>query len=270
MATTGRPSLTDPATVFLTAAVAVMIAGFLAVEQEETPQPAPWRAEVQATLASLESRSGRPPTATEEAALREVVIDVEALVREARALGLGRDDHIVRGRLAQKRRAVARRSTHPTDDGGPADAEIGPSVTRFSFEHVFFSRHHGADEVARRLDAARRRLDAGDEAASLGEPFIRGRAFSALDAGAADRIFGPGFVDRLDRVETGNWSRVESSYGTHLVRLDARTSSAPARRAARDARVATDTQGRQAEGALLEALRIRYPIVREDAIQERR
>jgi parvulin-like peptidyl-prolyl isomerase len=61
----------------------------------------------------------------------------------------------------------------------------------------------------------------------------------------------------------GTWSTVESTYGTHLVRLDARTAALPAERAARKARVDADARGREAERALVEGLRARHAIRRE-------
>ncbi|MDP6944410.1 MAG: hypothetical protein QF464_09700 [Myxococcota bacterium] len=272
MALFSRQHLADPAVRFLVAGAAVLIAGFFADAQQAPVQPAAWEIEVHEAHAAFEARLGRLPSPEEARALTEILVDAEALVREARALDLGRDDHIVRGRLAQKRRALARETAAGLADDAPGGTEplgeVGPSVTRFGFEHVFFSRHQGVEATARRVEAAQEGLRQGSTADTLGDPFIRGRRFEGLDTEEVARIFGSAFAQRLADLPTGAWSTVDSEYGAHLVRLDDRTEAPRTESAARAARVDDAARGHAAERALIDSLRARIPIHRESARRE--
>jgi hypothetical protein len=75
---------------------------------------------------SWPAASAATPTPVEVAATLRVELDEERLYREALALGLDRDDPIVRRRLIQKLRFVHEDLGEP---GEPDDAPCSPSAT---------------------------------------------------------------------------------------------------------------------------------------------
>src|SRR5262249_16097071 len=92
------------------------------------------------------ARSGRPPTSEELAGLVEEHVKEEVLYREALALGLDKDDTIVRRRLAQKMEFLAEDVAALRDPSVDAlkawFAKHRPSSedpVRVPFRHLYFS-----------------------------------------------------------------------------------------------------------------------------------
>lgn len=178
-------------------------------------------------------RFGTDPTAEEERAIVARYVDDEIAYREALALGLDRGDIIVRRRLLQKMEFLLD-GLHPVPE--PTDAELEAYLgmhadryrtpARVALVHVFVSRdRHGADAnaVALRL---REQLLAGADPATLGDPFLRGRALRAQSEQDLTGIFGPAFARAALELPLGEWSQpVTSSYGLHLVHVSERTAS---------------------------------------------
>lgn len=158
-----------------------------------------------ALRAGLRRERGREPSATElEARIAERVRD-EALYRHALALGLERDDDIVRRRLVQKARYLIEAESEPpppSDDEARAWLAAHPdpsAVARITLTHRFFSREPVGD-------------------AGLGEPFVRGERFVAATPAEVDGVFGEGFAARVRSTPSGRWGGpVRSVYGWHLV-----------------------------------------------------
>jgi hypothetical protein len=108
-----------------------------------------------------------PPTADEMRALVEQKVSEEILFREAVALGLDKDDEIIKRRLAQKMDFLAADVVAFQD---PSDAELrawfAQNASRFalppraSFRHLYFSsdRGPGARDAKRLCSTARRKL----------------------------------------------------------------------------------------------------------------
>jgi hypothetical protein len=256
----------EPVWVFLLGAMGVLALGFVADSQNAARDVAPLEARAEAAIAAQATRTKRTPTAEEAKDLRESFIDTEALVGEAKELGLDHDDHIVRRRLAHKRRALLRTQRPPVPSSAEESAAL--MVTRHSLHHIFLA-HSADDETgAARLGAAQDALVSGQAWDTLGDPFIRGQRFSALDDSDVRRTFGAGFADTLPGLEIGAWSPVQSTYGVHLVYVDGRTSDAVEADPVREARSAATEAVRRGERALLEALRSEFPIHREAAPME--
>ena len=125
------------------------------------------------------ARWQRSPTPTELRALLATEVRNEILSREATALGLDKDDVIVKRRLAQKMEFLAD-DMSGLRDPTPAElrawfdlhkSEFEPA-SRISFRHVFFSTdQRGADAQG----AARKALTSASsrrEAAPRGDPFM--------------------------------------------------------------------------------------------------
>ncbi|MBI3782367.1 MAG: peptidyl-prolyl cis-trans isomerase [Deltaproteobacteria bacterium] len=220
-------------------------------------------------------RTGAQPTAVEEAALVQRYIDSEVLYREALALGLDRGDVIVRRRLEQKMEFVLENRNAPPD---PTDAELQafleahgeryPVPARFSFKHVFLSadRHAGAEEVLA-IDL-RRKLAAGADDAAIGDPFLHGASFSGRSPTEIASLFGESFARQLDALAVGIWSEpIRSSYGVHLVRIEARSAPGVAVLGSVRDRVVQDWEEDErvkARDRGLAELRQRYAVEREE------
>jgi hypothetical protein len=170
----------------------------------------------------------------------------EALVREARRLGLDRDDDLIRRRLVQKMEFLAAdgvgeqaRITEPELEaayGELAESYREPAVV--SFVHVFVRDPAGsadADGFADAESRARRllgRLDAERidpaRAASLGDRFLYHRRYVERTLAEVRSHFGTGFADAIATldVDAGRWQGpLRSDHGWHLVRLSERVAS---------------------------------------------
>jgi peptidyl-prolyl cis-trans isomerase C len=174
-------------------------------------------------------RNGALPTASEEAALVQRYIDNEVLYREALALGLDRGDIIVRRRLVQKMEFLTE-GLEPLPE--PTDAELQGYLDahaeryviddRVALTHVFAGTDRHGAAAARLAGEWREQLLAGTDPSTLGDPFLRGRDFTAVTERELAGIFGGAFAAQVMRLPIGGWSApLASSYGVHLVRVSA-------------------------------------------------
>ena len=161
----------------------------------------------------------------------------QALVDEAFALGLQEGDLVVRRRLIQRMRLQA---WGRADAREPSEAELRevfarhrarlaePSRVRLS--HVYLSRDRRGERVAADARALRDRLPGPAQAPALGDPFLLGAHFPALNERELAARFGPGFAATALALEPGRWSEpIASSYGLHLVWVHERTPGGEAR-----------------------------------------
>lgn len=224
----------------------------------------------------------RPPTAEELHGLIEEEIRDEVLYREALAIGLEKDDVIVRRRLRQKFEFVA-------DDAGiapPSDSDLQAWLDRnperlrsdpkISFVQIYLNS-------SRRGDAARADADkivaqlgkAGDSAdiSELGDATLLPREIPAATPEYVAGIFGDAFAQQLGKLEAGRWSGpVRSSYGLHIVYVRERVEGKPrALDEVRDDVRRAWLSERQREHAeeTYRKLRDRYSIVVESPLQGR-
>ncbi|MEB2345315.1 MAG: peptidyl-prolyl cis-trans isomerase [Deltaproteobacteria bacterium] len=229
-------------------------------------------------IASLEAQFERlwqrRPSAAERAGLVETFVREEVLYREGVALGLDRDDPVIRRRVGQKMGFLADglAPEAPTDaelqawlDAHPADYE---SEARTSLEQVFFdpSRHGAA--LDGELASAQAALAQGAAARALGDRTLLPAALERAPASEVERQFGRAFAAAVAELPAGAWEPVRSGYGVHLVRVTAREG---ARRPALDAvraEVARDLlheRAQEANEAFYQDLRARYTVRIEGA-----
>jgi len=178
--------------------------------------------------------------------IREYVRE-EVYYREGMALGLDRDDTVIRRRLKQKLEFVAEAAgiaTEPTDDDLRAFLEQRGDAyrtdARVSFVHVFLSAERRGNAVAQDAAPVLAALQSGNEAVdptALGDPTMLERQFEDVPLRDIAAQFGEEFADRVAGLPVGQWQGpIESSYGMHLVLLGARTDGrAPALDEVRDA-----------------------------------
>jgi hypothetical protein len=176
----------------------------------------------------------RPPTAEELAALVEEEIDEEILYREAVALGLDRDDLVIRRRLAVKMEFLTddlAALANPTDDQLRAFLRQHPekfnveALTSFAQVYVDRSRRgkEAEAEAQRLLALLQARPDADWQ--NLGDPLPLPNECEAAAPAEVARLFGRGFSRKLAGLPAGRWTGpVESTYGLHLVLVRKRTS----------------------------------------------
>jgi hypothetical protein len=215
----------------------------------------------------------RPPSAAELASLIEQEIDEEVLYREAVAMGLDRDDLVIRRRLAVKMEFltedVAAVAT-PTDEQLRALLRQHPDKFQVesltSFAQVYINRSQrgeGASAEAERLLALLRDQTAADWQ-SLGDSLPLPPEYQGATEADVARTFGKEFPKKLAGLPVGRWSGpVESGYGLHLVLVRKRTAGrAPPLDEVRDA-VLTEwrsAQRQELNASLRRQRRARYTV----------
>lgn len=218
----------------------------------------------------------RPPSEDELRAVVEGHVREEMLYRQALALGLEKNDSMIRQRLAQKVQFLSEDIAEVAEPDDAtlrrffeqhADAYVEPPA--MTFTHVYFSRERRGPAVeadARRALATVTRSP--DAAADLGDPFVLPFAFRRASTVDVASQLGEGFAAAVAGLPVGTWQGpVESSYGMHLVLVTERTEGR--RPDLDDVRAAVlhdhrRTQRDEANRVLLEGLRAGYRIVVDD------
>jgi PPIC-type PPIASE domain len=178
-------------------------------------------------LAELFERTWRrPPTQAELDGLIEDHVKEEIFYREALALGLERDDIVIRRRLRQKMEFISEDVMQPAE---PTEAELRTFLakhanrfrepSRVSFTQVYLSPDRRGEDAwgdAERMLVA---LDAGRvNPVDSGDPLLLEQDYQALAAPDVERLFGQGFAADIAELPLSRWSGpVESGYGLHLV-----------------------------------------------------
>jgi hypothetical protein len=176
----------------------------------------------------------RPPTAQELAGLIDDYIREEVLYREAVAMGLDRDDTIVRRRLRQKLEFVAEdvaAQAEPSEDDLRAYLQAHPEAFAiepcFTFRQVYLDPLRRGAHLARDIDRLRaelRHLDNTADLAELGDGVLLAHRFDNVSATEVRTIFGDTFAAGLTALTPGQWQGpVPSGYGVHLVYVSDRT-----------------------------------------------
>ncbi len=167
----------------------------------------------------------RPPTDDELRAIIDDFVREEIYYREALALGLDRNDTVVRRRLRQKMEFL-------TDTGAdllePAAGELeayllaneqtfrrGP---RLAFEQIYLGEKPGPENITRSLNALQ--SEPATDPSALGERSLLPAQLGLSPPEAVDGVFGKGVFERLAELSPGGWAGpVVSAYGVHLVRI---------------------------------------------------
>ena len=180
----------------------------------------------------FQSQWRREPTPEEFNQLVENRVQEEILYREALAMGLDKDDTIVKRRMAQKLQflaedmAAAREPTTPElrawfEKNSAKFAE--PS--RVSFRHLYFSPdrrgQRARDDAAKALAKLAGQPQDAKLAASLADPFMFQDYYRDRAPEFLGKEFGPKFAQAVAKLPPGSWQGpVESGLGWHLVFVD--------------------------------------------------
>ena len=234
-------------------------------------------ADVRRLATGYEWQFGRPPTAGELDHLVDRHIEEEILYREGVALGLDRDDEIVRRRVVQKLQFLQEDTALvPEPDEAALHAFRARNADRYresaraTFRHVYFSPDAGGHQAARaRAVGAIATTRAAGPASAGGDPFPGRDRYADLDADGLARIFGDSELSRaLLALAPGTWhGPLQSGYGWHLVFVEALEPAREPPFADVRERVRADyvdTQRQAANAAALAAIKARYVVVRRD------
>ena len=157
----------------------------------------------------------------------------EILYREAIAMGLDRDDTIIRRRLRQKMEFLPQdlvEQAEPTEEELRTYLRENPDAfqveSRVTFQQIYLNRERRGAAVeteARRLLADLQSNGGPVEPLVLSDPILLPHDFQLLSVSEIARLFGQEFASRLSEIEPGGWSGpVTSGYGLHLVRVGER------------------------------------------------
>lgn len=221
---------------------------------------------------------GASPSEAQMTQLIDAYVLQEALYREGKAMGLDRDDEIIRRRLAQKVTFLQQdRSLPPQPSTDELEAWYGAHLkdyatpVRITYSHLYFSADGVEDEIARaRAAKALAALKSGGKPEGAGsDDFPYQNAFGSQTPTEARRLFGDSeFTQQLETAPLATWSGpYRSGYGWHLLKVEARMPGAtPAFGEVQD-RVREDylhAAQAKANGQALERLKARYRVVRQD------
>jgi hypothetical protein len=234
-------------------------------------------AEVDRMAVAWTQRWQRPPSKDELAGMVREAVREQVLYREAMALGLDRDDVVIRRHLRHKYEFVTQDLAYDTDpDEATLRAYYDAQPDRYaqsaqlSFSHILFStdRRGAAAEADATQALADLQAAKGPEAADLlGDPTSLPPGFEKISADGVEAMFGPDFATLLLRQEAGRWSGpIPSGYGLHLVWVSERISGGPIEFEAVRQRVKDDWVYEQrvaANEAIFSKLLERYEVVVE-------
>jgi hypothetical protein len=220
----------------------------------------------------------RPPSEEELQALVQDRVREEVLYREALAMGLDRDDSMIRQRLAQKLKFLAEDVALAREPAaGELEAYFAANDERYrvppllSFSQVFFHLGEGREPAAEpKLVLARLRgaPESGDPAI-LGDRSLLESRYRRQTPQEIAAMFGEEFAAALLKLKPGAWSGpITSEYGLHLVRIEEQSEAHLPAFADMAEEVRADWanhQRRQANEAFVERLLGRYEVTVEPA-----
>ena len=178
-------------------------------------------------------------TRPDQSMMRELVksdVHDEILFREGLAMGLDKDDEIVRRRIIQKVQFLLEDLQVPQEpDAGQLQAYYRSHAAQYqlppraSFSHVYFSLDRGDASARSRAQAALRTLElsAPERAPRPGDPFPDSYDFADYSQAQVEHLFGPTpFAAGVFSVPTGKWAGpFKSAYGWHLIYVQSRAAA---------------------------------------------
>jgi peptidyl-prolyl cis-trans isomerase C len=179
---------------------------------------------------------GRPsPTPEDMRRLIENKVREEIFYREALALGLDKEDIIVKRRLAQKMEFLVEDLAalrDPTTEELRAWFEKNPErftpAPRVSFHHLYFSPDRRGAEVKEEAESAREQLNGkpldSPVQATLADSFMFQDSYNDRTPEQVAAVFGTPFAKTLLLLTPGSWQGpIESGLGWHIVWVESIT-----------------------------------------------
>lgn len=170
----------------------------------------------------------REPTKQELKSLIDDYVIEEIYYREALAMGIDKDDPVIRRRLRQKMEVY---SDNLATTLAPSENELNrylqqhpdkfKSDNRYSFRQVYINADVSADKLQNNIMMIKTALHAGKSVD--GDRSLIPTQFTDVDAHSIDRTFGQGFAAKLDTIALNKWSQpLQSGLGLHFIMLSAR------------------------------------------------
>lgn len=189
------------------------------------------RTSIAALATQFQATWSRPPTPAELNGLVDSYVRDEILFREGAALGLVKDDPVIKRRVRQKLEVLIEEEGNP---GGASDAELTAYLNRnaarfrlppvLSFEQVLFDPARYGDQLEATLKASLAALNKGATPESQGRGSMLPKRVDQLPLDLVGRDFGEEFGKALETAPVGQWTGpVPSGFGLHLVRISERT-----------------------------------------------
>ena len=214
----------------------------------------------------------RPPTEQELDGLIQDHIREEILYREALAMGLDRDDTIVRRRMRQKIEFLSEdiaSLNEPSDEELQAflaaDPERFREETRFSFRQVYVDTNkRGKSAEADALSLLAELREHGGDASGVGDQLMVEHRFDDEPEREVARALGSQFLNGIANCTIGSWQGpIQSGFGLHLVhvseRIDGRVPELAEVREAVEREWSAEAR-KKANEAFYEMLRERYTV----------
>jgi hypothetical protein len=181
-------------------------------------------------IARFEKTWQRPPSEAEIKGLVERFVRDEIYYREALAIGLDRDDAVVRQRMRLKMEFIfedVSAQVEPTDEDLEAFMKEHPDKYRLDPQVAFRQVYINADGQGGNAETEARRilaqLEGGADPGSVGDPLLLEHDGRLLPLWDIEKQFGKTFSRGLLELEPGRWEGpVRSGYGLHLVFIEER------------------------------------------------
>ena len=167
----------------------------------------------------------RMPTDDEVDALIDEEVREEVYYRGALALGLDRNDTVVRRRMRQKMEFLLDAGAYLQEPAAgeleayfAANEEFYRRGPRLAFEQVYLGEAPESEAIAWSLAALR--SDPPTDPSAVGERSLLPARLGLSPPNAVDGVFGNGFFDQVAELSPGEWAGpLVSAYGVHLVRV---------------------------------------------------
>jgi len=172
----------------------------------------------------------RNPTEKELDGLIQDYIEEEVLYREALALGLDKNDTVIRRRLRQKMEFLndeILQQAEPSDqillDYYAKNKNLFTKDPVVSFTHIYLNpEKHGANlnlEITKLLDLLEGK-EGRVETDQYGDSILLENSYERSTSSVIAGLFGKTFADQVLKVPSGKWvGPIHSSYGVHVVFL---------------------------------------------------
>jgi peptidyl-prolyl cis-trans isomerase C len=225
-----------------------------------------------------------PPTPEQMQSLIELRVREEVLYREGTALGLDKDDTIVKRRIAQKMEFLAEGAaieSNPSPDTLRAwfkdNAQRFSLPPRVSFRHLYFSPDRRGEHAREAAVNGMAQLSGkpGDwkDADSLGDPFMDRDYYADRSAEDMAKLFGSNFAREIGSLKTAQWQGpIESGYGWHLVFIDTAVAGREPAFEEIEPEIRAEwieDQRAEAKRKIYEAMRARYQVVTPEVTKGR-
>lgn len=267
----------DPLFHFLLLGVAFFVlfewvAGDARTEIDQAKEIVVTEGRIRALSQNFEKVWQRPPSEQELEGLIQGHVREEILYREALAMGLDRDDTIVRRRMRQKIEFLSEdiaSLNEPSDDDLQAflaaDPERFREETRFSFRQVYVDTNkRGKSAEVDALSLLAELREHGGDASGVGDRLMVQHRFDNEPEREVARALGGQFLEALMDCPTGSWQGpIASGFGLHLVHIGERIdASIPKLAEVRDSvlREWSAVERTKANEAFYEMLRERYTV----------